>query len=105
MQWAGTGSLGTQALLYDQVGLCALWNRDAGYGDLEKGMWSTGTGSEAIQAIALWCLLRAWGYKGRGGPSGERYKEIKCISQACLMTRNRNRFCLTAAKVNLWKGA
>ena len=30
MQWAGMGRLGTQALLYDQVGLPALWSRDAG---------------------------------------------------------------------------
>ena len=28
-------------------------------GDLEKGMWATGSGSEAIQAVAVWCLLRA----------------------------------------------
>ena len=55
-------------------------------GDLEKGVWATGTGSGSH-------------------PGSSSLVPTPCISQACLMTRNRNRFCLTAAKVNLQKGA
>lgn len=41
----------------------------------------------------------------RSHPGSSSLVPTPCISQACLMTRNRNRFCLTAAKVNLQKGA